>query len=115
MPGRAAKVCSRDGCNVLVYDGSSRCPLHKKQSWEKRPNATKRRRGRWLTKERRRLFADNPLCVHCAEKGIVTLATIRDHVVPLEEGGLDILENTQPLCEDCHDIKSAEEAKRGKR
>ena len=42
-------------------------------------------------------YADNPLCVECAKRGRVTVATIRDHIIPLAEGGEDVPENTQPF------------------
>lgn len=43
-----------------------------------------------------------------------SVAVIRDHVVPLAEGGPDVRENTQPLCQACSDAKTAREAKRGR-
>lgn len=30
-----------------------------------------------------------------------------DHLVPLEDGGLDDVRNTAPLCRDCHVVKGA--------
>jgi 5-methylcytosine-specific restriction endonuclease McrA len=44
----------------------------------------------------------------------VRLATIRDHIVPLAEGGQDIESNVQPLCQTCSDIKTQAEAARGR-
>lgn len=63
---------------------------------------------------RDRLFTKQPLCVRCQEQGRVTIATIRDHTIPLAEGGRDDETNQQPLCQSCSDIKTAEEAKRGR-
>jgi hypothetical protein len=66
---------------------------------------------------RQDFLRDNPLCAgpdsECQREGRVTPATIRDHRVPLAEGGLDNEENSQALCEDCHDAKSEREVKRG--
>ena len=46
--------------------------------------------------------------------GRTTPATIRDHVVPLAEGGHDVDANVQALCVACHDVKTqAEQAARG--
>src|SRR5262245_34859980 len=70
-------------------------------------------RGYALQQLRHRLFDEQPLCVHCYMVGRVEPATIRDHIVPLAEGGLDLEANTQALCAACHDRKSAAEAKRG--
>ena len=64
---------------------------------------------------RDRLFTSNPLCVECERLGRVRLATQRDHIVSLEEGGADDDGNTQGLCQDCHDIKSKAERERGQR
>jgi 5-methylcytosine-specific restriction protein A len=62
---------------------------------------------------RRALFAEHPLCVVCERQGRVTVATIRDHIVPLAEGGTDAPTNIQALCQMCSDAKTAQEAKRG--
>lgn len=61
------------------------------------------------------LFQRQPLCEVCAAAGVVTEATIRDHRIPLAEGGLDDETNEQAICESCHDIKSKAEALRGRR
>ena len=71
-------------------------------------------KGRKLQRARKHLFSVQPLCVICEREGRVTVATIRDHIVPLAEGGLDVFENTQALCRECSDKKTAEESKRGK-
>ena len=59
-------------------------------------------------------YADNPLCVECVKRGRVTVATIRDHIIPLAEGGEDVPENTQPLCVQCHAAKTKAESARGR-
>jgi 5-methylcytosine-specific restriction protein A len=46
--------------------------------------------------------------------GRVRVASIRDHIVPLAEGGRDDESNVQPLCEECSDAKTIEESKRGR-
>jgi 5-methylcytosine-specific restriction protein A len=43
----------------------------------------------------------------------VQVATIRDHIVPLAEGGLDAESNIQALCQACSDAKTETEARRG--
>ena len=42
------------------------------------------------------------------------MKTIRDHIVPLMEGGTDVPENIQPLCQACSDRKTQAEAQRGR-
>ena len=115
MPSAAPKPCGHPGCGVLVRDGTSRCPKHKQEAWAKKPTATKRVTGRKLQAMRAALFTSNPLCVQCESEGRVTLATQRDHIVSLEEGGADDDTNVQGLCRDCHDIKSKAERERGQR
>jgi 5-methylcytosine-specific restriction protein A len=100
---------------VLVRDGTSRCPMHPAPVWAKAANATKRVTGRRLQAMRNALFTRNPLCAECQRLGRVTLATQRDHIIPLEEGGKDDSSNEQGLCQDCHDVKSHAESLRGRR
>ncbi|MDD2728311.1 HNH endonuclease signature motif containing protein [Malikia sp.] len=60
------------------------------------------------------LFAREPLCTECSKHGRVTLATERDHIKPLAEGGADDDSNIQGLCHSCHESKSHAEALRGR-
>jgi len=57
------------------------------------------------------------LCVLCLAKvpPCYRVATIRDHTVPLEEGGRDDGTNAQPVCAECHAIKTEQERIRGVR
>jgi 5-methylcytosine-specific restriction protein A len=71
-------------------------------------------RGRALQQARAALFAAAPWCVHCLRLGLRTRATIRDHRVPLAEGGADGDENVQGLCQACSDAKTQDEARRGR-
>jgi 5-methylcytosine-specific restriction protein A len=94
----------------LVYDGSGWCDKHRPASWSvKRPTDAKRITGRRLQRSRQELFKREPLCVECLKAGRIRLATQRDHIVPLFEGGADDDSNTQGLCDDCHDVKSQAE------
>ena len=58
----------------------------------------------------------NPICVTCESKGIVTPATVTDHLVRFVDGGEGFdLENLndkdfQALCDTCHNSKSGKEA-----
>lgn len=47
-------------------------------------------------------------CNHCEE--ILASTYHIDHIVPLWEGGADAVENCQPLCVECHAVKTQEEA-----
>lgn len=91
-----------------------RCAALQRTAWDGN-NANKRLyKGRTLQRERERLFNSNPLCVECERQGRVTVATIRDHIIPLAEGGKDVPENIQGLCAACHNKKTIKESKRGK-
>lgn len=108
MKNRAFKPCGHPGCRALVDDGTNRCALHKPEAWKRRDDAPFRIRGSVLTRLRQELFAANPLCVLCQERGRVTLATIRDHIVPLSVAGVDLPTNEgcQGLCQACSDEKT---------
>lgn len=104
------RVCAQAGCPTLVPRG--RCAEHDKGSWH---SEQPRIRGRRLQTLRAALFASEPLCRTCLIDGRTTPATIRDHVIPLAEGGTDTEDNVQPLCQDCSDIKTQAESMRGAR
>lgn len=113
MPGRSFKPCSYPGCGQLTKDRSGRCEQHPKTAWERHAgNEVTRKRGTTLIRLRRQLFARDPLCAMCKAAGRVTLAVIRDHIVPLTEGGQDVESNVQGLCVECHDQKSLAERQR---
>jgi 5-methylcytosine-specific restriction protein A len=70
--------------------------------------------GRRLQAARAELFRMHPLCVMCERQGRVRLASQRDHITPLAEGGVDNSTNVQGLCVECHDLKSLRERLRGR-
>jgi 5-methylcytosine-specific restriction protein A len=115
MSNAPPRPCSHPGCGVLVRDGSGRCPKHPKKAWAKPVNETKRITGRRLQAMRVELFTRKPLCEECERLGRVTLATVRDHRIPLAEGGPDDTTNEQALCEPCHAVKTKAESARGVR
>ena len=101
--------------------GSPFCPNYAGQSPEHKPRerwqaarAQPRIRGRRLQRLREQLFNANPLCALCAAAGRVSLAVIRDHIVPIAEGGTDDPTNIQGLCGDCSRRKTHAESVRGK-
>ncbi len=68
-----------------------------------------RLRGRAAVEQRARRLANEPLCRDCIEKGIVTAATVPDHIVPLSKGGSDDDANIRCLCTECHLKRTAEQ------
>jgi len=65
---------------------------------------TKRIRGRRWMFIRKMVLDDEPLCRVCQEP-----ATEVDHIIALHRGGTDERENLQPLCQECHADKTAED------
>ena len=73
----------------------------------------KRKRGRAGQRQRERRLALYPLCVDCIAEGRVTATEEINHIIPLDEGGLDTDENTEGLCKPHHLIKThAQNARR---
>lgn len=108
-------ICTHTGCPAILPRGTSRCEAHGPSlPWQPHRDTTPRLRGRGLQRERRALFEREPLCRICMQQGRVSAATIRDHVIPLAEGGEDIDSNIQPLCRPCSDLKTAAESQRGR-
>ena len=118
MPYAPARPCRAPSCRHVVTH-SKPCPVHGAAPTGMRWDATgpkpARIRGAKLQALRAALFAREPLCRVCAEAGRVTLATIRDHIVNLEEGGTEDEANCQPLCQACSDTKTHAESMRGQR
>lgn len=117
MPDAPLRPCAYGhGCAALVRKGN--CDKHggQRQPWQASPTTTPRLRGRANQRRRERLFAREPLCRECVKEGKVTIAVIRDHVIPLSEGGLEGVDsNEQPLCKSHSDAKTKAEAARGVR
>lgn len=114
MPGYAVKPCAYPGCCALVRDGSGRCSKHPTKPWVHAADAVPRIRGRKLQQLREALFRANPLCVECQKQGKVKLATERDHIVALEDGGQDAEDNTQGLCHACNEAKRVTQQQRNR-
>ena len=110
MPTAPLRYCTQPGCSAKVPQG--RCEAHRQEPWQ---SEAPRIRGRRLQRLRASLFAERPLCAICEASGRVTLATIRDHIRPLAEGGRDEETNVQPLCQACSDVKTQQESARGAR
>ncbi len=116
MPTAALRPCV-PGCPTLVASGERYCPAHKPTEalgW--RQDVT-RIRGRKLTALRQALWdRERGCCQSCGR--VNTLAkSIRDHIVPLAEGTIDQPNNDgcQLLCIECSNIKTQQEAQRGRR
>jgi len=63
----------------------------------------------WL-KLRRSVLQEEPLCRHCLEQGITTVATDVDHIIDRSKTDQSMWldrSNLQPLCHSCHSKKTA--------
>ena len=59
------------------------------------------------------MLSEEPLCRRCAQFGIVTEATVVDHIYEIKDGADPFdRENLCSLCVSCHNTKTAEEAKK---
>lgn len=108
MPFAPLKQCTFPGC--AARQATSRCPAHSVPSWRTEGVEVQRMRGRPLQRARARLFAEHPLCQQCGKR----LSEVRDHVVPLSEGGHEEPSNVQALCLACSMAKTALESVRGR-
>jgi 5-methylcytosine-specific restriction protein A len=74
------------------------------------PKTVERLRGRAGQAQRqRRLQRTNGLCEECLKEGIVRIATIVNHKIPLIHGGSDDDDNTENLCKRHDDIATAKQ------
>lgn len=71
-----------------------------------------RKRGGAGVRDRERIRErDCGLCQQCKARGRTTIGVAVDHKVPLWAKGSDDDSNKWLLCKDCHDAKSAHEAR----
>lgn len=74
-------------------------------------NSSERGYGYRWQNLRKSFLREHPLCVECAKKGLTTVATDVDHIVP-HKGDQSLMwdwDNLQPLCHSCHSKKTARE------
>ncbi|RJQ29202.1 HNH endonuclease [Candidatus Parcubacteria bacterium] len=110
-PKKPLRICTHPGCNNLTTERyCQKCAPKHIQNWIKKREFP-RISGRKLQKARKRLFKERPHCENCLKQGKYSLATERDHIIPLSQGGPDAEENIQALCKECHDRKSKNEQK----
>jgi 5-methylcytosine-specific restriction endonuclease McrA len=102
------RVCSR--CRTLV-PGGQECACQRarrmarlRQQDQYRGSAHARGYDRAWRDARASLLNQRPLCAHCFEQGVVTIATQVHHVVRVRTDATRRLdaENLVPLCRRCH-------------
>lgn len=109
MPRRPLSPCKHPGC-PNVCEGKY-CPEHERLHKEDRPSAHSRGYGSKWQYESKRFLQLHPLCLECQKHGRITEATVVDHIKP-HKGNHKLFwdrRNWQPLCESCHNRKTATE------
>lgn len=74
-------------------------------SWRDGKSSTQRGYGYKWQQYRLKFLQTNPLCNFCTNQGLVTEATVVDHIQP-HEGDMKLFwesANHQALCKKCHD------------
>lgn len=114
MPWKPPRPCSHVGCGALTHERY--CPQHtrehRRREDQRRGSAASRGLDRRWRKTRAALLRTEPLCRPCRARGRTTAASEVDHIVPRAAGGGNERENLQPICEDCHKAKTAEDLRR---
>jgi 5-methylcytosine-specific restriction protein A len=108
MPKRPKRPCRYPGCPNLCESGTY-CPEHSAESPDRlRGSATERGYDAKWRRARKRFLQRHPLCANCLSQGVLTPATVVDHIVP-HRGDHRLFwdeQNWQPLCKACHDRKT---------
>jgi 5-methylcytosine-specific restriction protein A len=108
VPNKPSKPCKKHSW-ILIPDGGwcPKCGPQSHRGKDRRPGASQRGYGAGHRSKRDDLLARYPWCVdpygrHPSQR---VKATIRDHIVPLGQGGTDDETNEQALCVQCHNYK----------
>jgi len=76
------------------------------------PSKTTTQRGygyKWQKLRQRIIRRDKGLCQICLKQGRISPGNEVDHVLRKADGGGDVAENLQVLCQRCHSEKTAQE------
>ena len=109
MPHKPRPGCRYPYCSNKAEKGGSYCSKHRPKDKDSRPSSTARGYNRRWRKVRKMYLNKNPLCVECLKSGIITPATVVDHIEPHkgDYGKFWDEDNMQSLCESCHNRKTA--------
>jgi 5-methylcytosine-specific restriction protein A len=114
MPYKAKKPCPHHGCRELTNGGY--CEAHNRAvnaDYDRHHRDKEMKRfynsQPWVRLRKAKLSRD-PMCEACKMGGVLVIAAVVDHIVPVREGGarLDI-DNLQSLCHSCHSRKTLRE------
>ena len=116
MPNRPRRPCRAPCCSKLAEPGSPYCKEHAGLKEPDKRSANERGYTyRWQQQSKAFLRA-HPLCAECMRKDPpqYTQATVVDHIRP-HRGNRALFwdqSNWQPLCKECHDLKTGREDSR---
>ena len=99
-----------------IYRPKQAAPRHTREPEARGSRHERGYNSRWA-RFAKAYLAQNPLCRTCQDKGRVAAAFCVDHIDgkgPLGERGYDPT-NLQPLCESCHNRKTASEQRHPER
>jgi 5-methylcytosine-specific restriction protein A len=111
MPSKPKVPCKYPLCPEVIEPGQRYCEKHKqnKNSYDNyRGNANERGYNYRWQKASASFLIRHPLCAECLRKGIVTAATVVDHIKP-HRGDYELFwdeDNWQSSCKKHHDIKT---------
>ena len=109
MPYAPKRPCRYPGCPNLCETGTY-CEEHRKENAPESLRGSAASRGydaKWRA-ARARYLRRYPLCAECMRHGRLSPATVVDHIIP-HRGNERLFwdkGNWQPLCKDCHDMKT---------
>lgn len=124
VPTKALRPCARAGCNGLTAgrycercaaEGfvESKAPFSSRASEAQRQTTKQRGYAGGWPRLSKWIKSVEPLCRPCKKEGRTTACTQVDHIIPKADGGTDEYpENLQPICDDCHRLKTAREDSR---
>ncbi len=105
---KARSPCAYRGCPNLAIIGRSYCLKHY-VAWEGR-RGFEGYKGDYLA-NRAVTLREEPICRMCGQRPSVTV----DHIIPKSRGGSDEPSNLRGACQACHNKRSQQQAKEGRR
>lgn len=116
MPKSAPTPCRYPGCaqvlNTPGYCAQHQSKVHRDYGYARKSFDEEMgfyQSARWRN-TRAVVLRDHPLCCSCQTKGVLQLAKVVDHIVPIKKGGERFeRSNLQSLCVPCHNAKTASE------
>ncbi|WP_374255070.1 HNH endonuclease [Acinetobacter brisouii] len=116
-PQRAYRPCLVGSCKEYATNAGY-CDKHQNKIRKKdreRGTAHQRGYGAEWNKKREAFLNQNPLCCDCKKRGYIVPATVVDHIIPHKGDKVLFWDETnwQPLCEACHNRKTATEDRGG--